>query len=80
MQAVLLFTVIVLVGLGYCHGNSDEVSMKARQYNCPYYYKNSGPSVTGLGPWLLVGLSIAALLISTGSSYNTSVSTRKSLQ
>ena len=54
------------VSLGYCD-DSEEVSVNARQYNCPYMWMkmNSGPQVTGLSPWLLLCLGIAVLLLST---------------
>ena len=52
--------------LGYGGSNSDEVNVKARQYNCPYYYRmNSGPQVTGLSTWLLLCMAMAALAVST---------------
>ena len=72
--ALLLITVTVLVlqvALSHSssHEDSEQVKVEERQYNCPYYYNmmNSGPpAVSSQAPWLLVGLSIAVLLVSSG--------------
>ena len=66
---VAVLTVLVSqMSLGYGDDGSDEVDLKARQYNCPYYYmmKNSGPpTVMGLSPWLLLCLAAGAMAVST---------------
>lgn len=67
VSAVAAILILSQVGLGYSDSDSDEVRVKARQYNCPYYYMmmNNGSQVMGQNLWLLLGLGITALLFST---------------
>ena len=64
MATVLLLS--FLLTQTYGGKESDKVSVKARQYNCPYYYMmmNSGPQVSALSPWLLLAMAIAAVVAS----------------
>ena len=71
MKGAFILGVLTLLlsqlSLGYGGDSSDSVDVKARQYNCPYYYMmmNSGSPVVGLSPWLLLCLAAAALAVSS---------------
>lgn len=71
-QAVLVTALVVIlvsqVGLGYCGSDSEAGKGNAKQYNCPYYYmmmQNGTPAVTAQNIWMLLGVGITALLVST---------------
>ena len=70
MKALLLIATLFIAqaALVKCGDDNDG----GNTYDCAAAYMwwqmNSGPQVTGLCPWLLVCLGIAAFLFSTGSS------------